>query len=463
MAKVIPVGKPVNDAERDAIAHLRDHLPDGYLLLHNFEIHRDREFFEVDLALIAPHAVYLIDVKGTHGEVHVYGSKWYPEGRTPFTSPMLKLRAHARALKGMILESGRDRRELQGIYVDAAILLTAPNAVLMDPEGRDKGDVTTLKKCASFFQDRKRIPGHFDANIRGYTKRVISAIQGKALPRNEPKRFGHWIVTERLGSTHFYTEYRAVNAALKEAGGTVLLRVYKADPYASGEKEKMQMARITNAYMALAKVPTHVGVVDERDFFADESEEHFILVTEDPHGHALQMYLKRKDMILPMKRKVAVAKDLLAALDHVHAHGVVHRNLHPGNIMLASEGRTLITHFEYARPRAHRDVTIAKEIVDDIEKHHQAPEAYREPSAATPASDVFSMGLILYELFTGRPAFQTAEETFDREAAFPKKPSELEKGLSPAFDDWLQKLCAFEAKGRPTAGEALKTLEAILP
>jgi hypothetical protein len=67
MAKVIPIGQPVNDAERIAIAHLRDHLPDSYVLLHNFEIERQGEAFEIDIALLAPHAVYLIDVKGTRG------------------------------------------------------------------------------------------------------------------------------------------------------------------------------------------------------------------------------------------------------------------------------------------------------------------------------------------------------------------------------------------------------------
>ena len=43
MAKVIPVGQPVNDAERSAIAYLRDRLPDNYVLLHNFEIERQGE------------------------------------------------------------------------------------------------------------------------------------------------------------------------------------------------------------------------------------------------------------------------------------------------------------------------------------------------------------------------------------------------------------------------------------
>jgi hypothetical protein len=48
MATVIPIGEPVNEAERQAIAYLRDHLPASYLVLHNFEIVRDGETFEVD-------------------------------------------------------------------------------------------------------------------------------------------------------------------------------------------------------------------------------------------------------------------------------------------------------------------------------------------------------------------------------------------------------------------------------
>ena len=90
MATVFPIGEPVNDSERQAIAHLRDHLPGSYVIFHNFEIRRDCEAFEVDLAVLTPHALYLIDVKGTRGLIDVYGPKWYPEGRQPYTSPLLK-------------------------------------------------------------------------------------------------------------------------------------------------------------------------------------------------------------------------------------------------------------------------------------------------------------------------------------------------------------------------------------
>ena len=105
MAKVIAIGQPTNDAERQAIATLRDGLPDSYIVLHNFEIVREGETYEIDLAVLAPHAVYLADVKGTAGVIDVYGPKWYPEGRAPFASPLAKLRGHAKAVKGMILAS----------------------------------------------------------------------------------------------------------------------------------------------------------------------------------------------------------------------------------------------------------------------------------------------------------------------------------------------------------------------
>ena len=95
MATVVPIGEPVNDSERQSIAWLRDHLPGNYKVFHNFEILRDGERFGVDLAVLAPHALYLVDVNGTRGLIDVYGSKWYPEGRQPFMSPLLELRGHA--------------------------------------------------------------------------------------------------------------------------------------------------------------------------------------------------------------------------------------------------------------------------------------------------------------------------------------------------------------------------------
>lgn len=125
MAKVIPIGQPANESERQAIGFLRDHLPDGWLIFHNFEMRQGEEVFEIDIAILAPHAVYLVDVKGTRGNIDVYGSKWYPEGRQPFFSPLAKLRSHAKTMATIIRESNTGLIELRKAHVHAAVLLTA--------------------------------------------------------------------------------------------------------------------------------------------------------------------------------------------------------------------------------------------------------------------------------------------------------------------------------------------------
>lgn len=459
MAKVIPVGQPVNDAERAAIAHLRDRLPDSFILLHNFEIERQGERFEIDIALLTPHALYLIDVKGTRGTIDVYGHKWYPEGRAPYPSPLGKLRGHARTIKGLITQAHPGRHELNDIYVDAAILLTAPDAHLNDREQLDEKQVVKLKDAERYFKDATRIPARFSKNILQQQALILHALK-VVKPASAVQRFGHWEVKEKLGAAQAYSEFRAENAF---AGGTARLRVYQADPYQPEEVRKAQVNRIANAYRALSKLPLHPNIVAARDFFPTDDDRSFILILDDAPGQALTVHMARPQLALTLDQKWRVAKDLLAALAHAHQHGVVHRNLTPGAILIGQDGTTRITDFDFAKPSVDRSLSIAEDIVDLVEKAYVAPEAFREPGAASSASDIFSAGVIIYELFTGERPFAGEPTTvWDRSGEFLNKPSALRPELNDAFDSWLQSLCAFDEHQRPPAPSALAALNALL-
>ena len=463
MATIIPIGSPVNDSERRAIAHLRDHLPKSYLLLHNFEVKRNGDHFEVDLAVVAPHAVYLVDVKGTHGFIDVYGPKWYPDGRQPYTSPLLKLRGHAKSLKGVITDSQPSRRDLEGIYVDAVVLLTEKSAVLQDPRGRDAPNVTTLDKSAAFFQNTGRISGRFSKNISAMHNMVLKGLQGVAKPKTGPLRFGSWEVQERLSSTDTYTEYRAVNLFAGARAGTVLLRAYQADAYLPTKEEReAQLTYISNAYTALNRMPGHPGIVGARDFFATEEQDKYILVTEDAPGQALKLHIDKPNLALTLDQKMSIADGLLRALEHAHKHGVIHRNITPSTVLVGTDGRVRLTGFDFARAGADRSRSIAHEIVDELEPAYLAPEMHGEPGAATSGSDIFSVGLVLYELFVGERPFAGATEIFDQSAKFATNPSALRSELPEGFDDWIQRLCAFEPDKRPTAAWAFAELAVIL-
>lgn len=461
MATVIPIGEPVNEAERQAIAHPRDHLPASYLLLHNFEIMRDGEAFEVDIAVIAPHAVYLVDVKGTRGHIDVYGPKWYPEGRQPFSSPLAKLRGHAKAVKGVITSSQPGRRDLEDIYVDAAVVLTAPDATLVDQGGRDAPNVTTLKKAAAFFQNSTRIPAGKSKNIGAHHNIIFKALQGVAKPRSGPQRFGNWQVLEKLGGTNSYVEYRAFNTIIGQRS-TALIRAYQADPYKPPEERAKQKLLISTAYRALSSMPGHPSILGVRELFTSESEDKYFLVTEDVPGQALRVHIEKPTLALTLDQKTTIAADLLTALGHLQAHKVVHRNISPSNVLVGTDGRVRLAGFDFARPGSDHSRTIAQEIVDDLEPKYMAPEVHGEPGAATPASDLFSVGLVLFELLTGERPFKTHTELFEQKAVFAAKPSALRPELPKGFDDWLQKLCTFEPAERPTPAWALTELKGLL-
>ena len=314
--------------------------------------------------MLAPHAVYLVDVKGTRGVIDVYGPKWYPEGRTPYPSPLAKLRSHARVLKGIITGSQPTRQDLQGIYVDAAVVLTAPDAYLSDRDGRDEGSVTTLKQSVAFFQNTARIPGQYSKSIAALHAMVIKGIQGVARPRSGPLRFGNWEVQERLGGTDDYTEYRAFNTFVGARAGTALLRVYQADPYAAAEERTARRNRIATAYRALSRLPGHPNIVGVRDFFETDEGDRYVLVAEDVSGQALRVHMERPALALTLDQKYRIARELLGALAHAHGHGVVHRNLSPGNLLVGLDGRLRLIGFDFARVGVDRSHTIAHDIVE---------------------------------------------------------------------------------------------------
>lgn len=466
MASVIAIGQPENEDERLAIRWLRDKLPLSYEIYHNFEIERDGQKYEIDLAIIAPHAVWLVDAKGTRGNITVYGSQWHPEGRSPFASPLPKLRHHAKTLRGMLLDSNRGRLELDRIHFGAAIILTAPDAQLSDTTGLEAGDVCKLLDSAPFFQDGNRVPGGRLKDIRQYTGLIKALIKGKARPKSTSNRLGDYVVEERLGGTDHYVEWRGYNESAGPKSGKVRLRVYQADPYLPEGERQDQKKRIQTAYAALNRMPSHPNILGARHFFGTESEDRFVLVTEDVVANSLRLHLDKANLALTYDQKLSVARELLGALAHCHANGVIHRAISPATVLLGADGRVRLNGFEFARVGTDRSVTVAREAADTLDRNYIAPECIADMSGVSTASDMFAAGLVIYELMTGDRPFQSPTELVDQSAEFRTPPSaggiRVRHDLPEGFDQWLQGLCAFDWHKRPTAEDALVSLAALL-
>ena len=108
------------------------------------------------------------------------------------------------------------------------------------------------------------------------------------------------------------------------------------------------------------------------------------------------------DLPLGAERTLAIAKDVCRGLAHAHAHGVVHRDLKPGNVWLAADGAAEIGDFGLAVALEQSRLTMHGMLVGTV--------AYMPPEQAlggevTPRADLYSLGCMLYEMITGRPPF----------------------------------------------------------
>lgn len=465
MAQVIPIGQPANDPEREAIAYLRDHLPGDYRVLHNFELRSDSgQWFEVDVAIIAPHAVYLVDIKSTYGEIHVAGGKWHPEGRTPFASPLAKLRHHTRLLHGLLSASANGpHAPLRHVWVEATVLLTAPDSVLRDPDGRDRDHVVKLSGCERFFTDATLLPERTPppAPTAPHIGHILSTLTGKARPQQGLPLLGRsWQCEERLTANDFYTEYRAHNA-YATSPERVIVRVYRADPYLPSDERAVQRERIANAYTALSRLSAHPAIPAARDFFPTERDDAYVLVLNDVSGNSLRVHLTKPGLLLTMDQKLRVARDVLSALAHCHSQGVLHRAVSPATLVVGLDGQTRLTDFDFARPGPPRDRTLAHELLEVVQPAYLAPELKEDPLKSSKASDVYAAGATIYELFTGKPTFEKLDEALVATQVFPEKVSALASGLPAGFDTWLESLCLFNPSQRPGAVDALADFDKL--
>ncbi|MFD3532712.1 serine/threonine-protein kinase [Streptomyces sp. NPDC058664] len=158
-------------------------------------------------------------------------------------------------------------------------------------------------------------------------------------------------------------------------------------------------------------------------------------------------------LVLPAERVAVVAAHAAAGLAAAHRQGVVHRDIKPGNLLIDGDGTVKLADFGIARfvddPSA--ALTTTGQIVGT--GLYLAPErALGQP--ASPASDVYSLGCVLYQLLTGRPPFRADTATallYQHIDTAPMPPGRLGVVLPPEFEAYLLSLLAKQPEQRPPA------------
>ena len=248
---------------------------------------------------------------------------------------------------------------------------------------------------------------------------------------------GRYRLVELLGQGGMATIFRATDSQLgRDVAVKVLRPEYGRDPDF--------IARFRMEAQAVASLSSP-NIVAVHDFGMDPAGPFIVMDYVD--GEDLATLLRRTGP-LPGARSARIAAEVARGLAAAHARGIVHRDIKPGNILLAQDGRVQVTDFGIARAIAEAQMTLPGTTLGSVQ--YMSPEQARGETA-TERSDIYSLGVVLFEMLAGRRPFEgdsAASIAMARLTPPVPMPSAYRAGIPPVLEAICRKAMAIDPAER---------------
>ncbi|WP_306589433.1 serine/threonine-protein kinase [Geothrix sp. 21YS21S-4] len=213
--------------------------------------------------------------------------------------------------------------------------------------------------------------------------------------QNLPQAIGRYQVLRLLGSGAMGSVVLAEDPRIKRKVAIKLVRLDSVRTEADRHEYLLRFQREAEVSGLL----NHPGIVAIYDVGEEEGLGPFLAMEFVP-GHPLDELIKGAAP-LPLKERLRIAIGIAEALDHAHAMGVVHRDVKPGNVMVADDGRTKLMDFGIAK---REDASLTQTGTFLGTPSYASPEQIREGRVDS-RSDIFSFGVLVFELMSGQSPF----------------------------------------------------------
>ncbi len=261
---------------------------------------------------------------------------------------------------------------------------------------------------------------------------------------------GRYVAHSFLGQGGRKQVFRAVDTRLDREIALSVIRIAGLDD--------ASIERVRREARQMARLGDHPNIVNIFD--VGEEEDFIYLVAELMPGGSVDEQLNRAGGALPPERVLAIARQVAAALEYVHAEGIVHRDIKPANVWLSRDGTAKLGDFGLAAGAQAARLTAEGMMLGTV--------AYMAPEQATSGSvdsrsDLYSLGALLYEAATGQPPFagDDAIAVISQQVnTAPVAPTWHNPNLSPGLERLILDLLAKSPDDRPqTAAEVLERLK----
>jgi serine/threonine protein kinase len=404
---------------------VREHLPDHepWRAWSNFEFIDDQgRVNEVDLLLLCPRGLVLVEIKSRPGTVEgdAHSWAWSNEGRrTTADNPLLLANRKAKRLAGLLQQQDAFAKGRARVpYVAEAVFLSnvkpplrlqnslRKRVFLRGQPGRDKDDgiVQALVNGLDAF--------HRDAHVDSDTVRAVERAMQQAgiRPSLAHRRIGDYELQAVIGEGEGFQDFTARHLS---QGSLRRVRLYAHAPAASNES-RARLTRLAVREFQVLEGIDHPGILRVLDY-RDSDRGPALILEHDPEAQRLDHFLRERGRKLSTEARLDLWRQIAEAIRHAHEKRLYHRALSPLSVVVrqprSDRPRIKVMNWQTAArndtslPTPQRTAGTAHidEYLADPARLYVAPEAREGLGPPGPHLDVFSLGTIGYLLFTNEP------------------------------------------------------------
>lgn len=442
MAKII---KPpyfesvVNAGEKRLLDFLEVNLPDNYYLVPNVEIastnprNNRTQYWEYDLIVVAPHAIYNIENKDWKGRIEGDDNYWHLNDRQK-PNPLKTGRQKTAILASKLKEN---ESSWSKAWVQNMVTLSFPNTFTpLLWKGAAKLTFGLNEHLLKYISESDQVDKN-ENEISDIQKEIVEFLIGKQSiksPDNKSEVVGYEII-EILQQEPNLTEYLAkpkgVSSAIRKKVKEYVLQVAGLSPSELRKREET----IKNQYKALNKIKANPFILNV-EFIVDEENHLFYEISDYLDESSLRAVAHSKTFTF--QEKINIIRNLMSALKEAHEENIFHRDINPENIFL-NQGYAFLGNFgkSYFIDHNEEGYTVLATINEENASAYHPLEL--TTGDASRASDIYSLGVLIYWLFTGQEPFSSPFVLDRMGGKLP--PEKFPTSINASLPSWLDDIC----------------------